>query len=487
MPAYTPPPPIPDVSWDSWDQPLLLSSSVLADAKAVSLVNETLLRLETWRSQNCDPRWNALDRLYAGAMEKRLWPGTQVPRASLPVEIAFDQVEGAEAALYQELLAPEDLFSIEPTGTTHPLEAAQVRDRLRYVLDHNVNDFGWSCRLELGLTLRDLLIYGNCFAWVEWDPKRHQAVVNRLDPRDVYVDQACPSPFIDHARATVVRRTFTIDQIDAMRGGDIKVPSREILVYLAHARSASPADQTKSASEAARGVSYQSPGDDRLPLTSANLLDLYVYQGEGREIWVLGRGKFSVCLYNEKFPYRCSRLLSAPCYPYPNRFYAQSFVDKLEPIQKMMSGMLNKYLDEMSLALDPPRVGKRGLTRNSFGYRPGGVLLTENPKDDLILHQPPGATANIWQAMSFLEQRAQSITGRTSLANDGLPTPSNTSRTLGGVNAQLQGPTTRLARIVRNYETFLIAPMCYKILKVEATHASEEGTLSAYRYEQEDE
>lgn len=467
----------PTVQLDSVDAPYKGPADAINDAWACEIVESTLQKFEMWRVNNCDPRWRLNEWLYYGYVPRRVWEGSSVPRANYPVQIAFDMVESAKARLRQELLNP-DAFDISPTGTTSPVAAQQIKARLDYILDNNADDYGWSAKMELSETIKDSLIYGNCFALVEWDYERKQAVCCRVDPRDVYVDPFCPGPYIEKARGVVIKKSLTIDEIDAMRDyADFNIPPKSILLYYAKQRMLNMGDREKIDQEAARGVRYLPSGDDAISLPSSKLIDLFIYMGRGREIWVLGRGQGNnYCIYNKTQPYDCTRLVSAPCFPVPNRFYSQSFVDIIDPMQNVMTGLLNRHLDEVNLAMNPPRVEKRGQIRtpNSGQFRPGLSITADSPKDDVQFITPTNITQNVWQTMSYLEGRVEKMLGQNSLATSGSPAPSNANRTKGGMSMQMQAPTDRLAEIAWNYENYLLVPLLYKMLKVEKHHSQDE-------------
>lgn len=475
-------PPVPDYApLDAPESPLWLPGDPMGDPAALTLVKDTFQRLSAWRSYNQDPRWRLNEWLYYGYVPPRNWEGSNVPRSSLPIQVSFDQVEAAHAKLTNELFASDELLSVIPTGSTDPREAAQIRDRLYYLLDHNIDDYGWSARTELSETLKDQLIYGTCFGLIEYDYDRKQATVRRVDPRDVYVDPGTTTPYIERARVTIVRLAMTLEEVDALRHStDLKIPNKNVLYYLSRNRHHYPADNTKMMQEAARGTRYTPIADDLLPLPSDNFIDVFIYQGRGREIWSLNN---EVIIYNETYPYGCSRLVSAPCFTVPNRFYAQSLVDILDPIQQVMTSLVNWHLDEIALAMRPPRAAKSGVTRtpSSLSWRPGLVNEFADPQKDQVVYQPQGITSNVWQTLGFFDDQAGRRSGQNSLAVSGQPTPSNANRTRGGMQMQMQGPTERLARIAANYEDYLLTPLCYKLLKVEKAHAEEGGVIYGKR------
>lgn len=464
---------------DASDAPLWMPGDPMPQSEALTLVKETFERIQAWRTYNCDPRWRLNEWLYYGYVPPRVWEGSSVPRASFPVNVSFDQVEAAHAKLTNELLTSDELLTVFPTGPTKPSEVVAIRDRLLYLLDHDLDDEGWNSRMELEAMLKDTLIYGNCFGMIEYDHEREQAVIWRLDPRDVYVDPGTTSSYITRSRATIVRKFMTIDEVDAMREAtNFKIPPKGVLYYLAQNRQSYPADNSKTAQESARGVRYVPVADDRLPLPSSNFVDVFVYQGGGREVWTLAN---QVVIYNETYPYGCSRIVSAPCFTVPNRFYAQSLVDVLDPIQQVMTALTNWHLDEIALAMKPPRAAKSGVTRtpSSLAWRPGLVNEYANPKEDQVVYQPQGITANVWQTLGYFDDQAGRRSGQSSLAVAGQPQPSNANRTKGGMGLQLQASTERLSRIAANFEQYAFTPLCLKLLKVEQLYA---GTRTSVVY-----
>ncbi len=471
MPELLQPPiPSPVNLDDPWVQ-LYTSLDEINQDEALHLVSDSFTRYEMWRTNNCDQRWRLNEWLYYGYVPGRTWEGTSVARSSLPVQIAFDQVESAHAKLFGALLGQDEVFGVTPWGDTSPDEAEMISDRLYYLLDNNLDDFGWTARAELSLTLRDFLIYGNCFGLIEWDEGRRQSTVCRIDPRDVYMDPSAQSPYIEKVRSYCIRKLMTVDELIAMRAiPGVKIPTDAVLNYMSQNRETVMADRSRASQEAGRGYRYNPPYDDAQPMPSARYIEVLIYQGQGREIWTLNR---QWTMINILQPYGCTRLVSAPCFPVPNRFYAQSYVDILDPIQQGATALLNRHMDEMALALNPPRATKSGITRtpSSLSWRPGLVNEYADPKNDVVVFQPQGITQNVWQTIAFFEQQAEKRTGQSSLATSGLARPGNANRTRGGMAMQMQAPAERLGAIAANFENFFLVPMLYKMLRVEKVHA----------------
>lgn len=470
LPQETAPQYVNEYNFDAPESSLLLQAQAISDDTACSLVRQTFERVSQWRTNNHDQRWRLNDWLYYGFVPPRVYEGTSIPRPNIPVQVAFDQVETAHARLCNELLMNDEILGVFPTGDSDLKVARQVRDRLLYLIDHNIDDYGWTARMEFKLALKDMLIYGNCFGIVEYDGTRRQSTIVRVDPRDVYVDSGTTSPYVERARSTILRRQMPLSDIVAMKDfPDFRIPADTILIFLARNRPNQAADQTKAAQELARGIRFNPGGDDWLPNPSDRFIDVFVYQGGGREVWTLNN---LVTIYNEAYPYSCSRLVSAPAFIVPNRFYAQSLVDVVDPIQQTETTLLNWHLEEMAMAMRPPRVAKTGTLRGpgAYSWRPNALIETANPKEDLIVHPPQGITSTVWQSLEYLDEQASRRSGISSMAMSGMAQPSNGNRTAGGMQMQAAGTNERLSMLAANFEDYFMTPAFYKMLKVEARH-----------------
>lgn len=460
------------------DLPFAFSPKPIDDAAALARCQQTFWAFEAWRTSNCDARWLHAERLYYGHVAQRYWEGTKIERSSVPVMKAFQVVESGVANLSQELLYQNDLLRAVPEGSSTAQEAAWIRDRLNYILDHNIDDYGWTARMEFEQALQDTCIYGNSYGLVEYDHERKQGTLLRLDPRDVYVDPACSSPYIERSRRNIVRRVCTIEDVEGWRGAaGFRIPPVEVLYWLAKNRR-QPA-RTGNIQLGVRGEGYTQTHDSYLADPEAQNLNIYVHFMRGRETWTIDN---LVVIYNEVSPYKCSRLVSAPCYRVPNRHYAQSMVDVEEWIQVASTSLLNQHLDGRSLALAPPRIMKAGGTNtpSALSFRPNAVMEKTNPKEDVIAMTPSGVATEIWQDLAWLDQEGQKTTGQSGLSLAGMPGASNANRTRGGMAMQLQGSNARLAPIAANFENYFMIPAYYKILKVELAHARMEASGRTY-------
>jgi len=452
--------------------PFVFSGDRMSDELALSICWQSFTRMQQWRSQNCDARWQHNEWLYYGRVAPRYWKGTTVQRASVPVEKAFPAVDAAHAAICNELFGHDEMFDIMPVGDTTAAQARKQSERLVEMLDANVDDYGWTARLECQDALKDDLIYGICYGLIEYDHDRQQSVLVRRDPRDVWVDPGATSSYADKARRWIVRNLCSVEEVDSWRGvAGFNIPSRGVLHWMAQNRVRLQADSLKAMQEAARGGAYQPVMDDRLIVDpSQQLINVFVHGSPGREQWTLDN---TVMIYNAINPYKCSRLVSAPCYTVPNRHYGKSLVDAGDWIQEVSTSLLNSHLDEVALSLNPPRTAKSGngiRTPNAGNWYPGLAIDYANPKDDFIAHPPSGITANVWDSLNFLNTEGQKLIGQTDLSMAGMPSASNANRTKGGMSMQLQASNMRLSRIAYNFEQYFLIPAFYKMLKIDNYH-----------------
>ena len=444
----------------------------LEDSAAIALVNQTFDQCESFRQQNHDPRWVESDRFYFGWVPPRKWEGTQVPRSSLGVPITFDQVESAlpliiNALFYQDI----DWFDVEPLPGTTPQDAEAHKARLKYLLEYPRDGFGNTAMNEIDQAIKSVLLYGNGCLRIDNQPDGPLPLW--VDVRDVFVDPMTNGPLIDRARHMLVALDVTPDELERYRGWPgMRLPAREELVTIAQTTAENRSDQTKQSSELQRNVSYVPQSEKYTPLPSARPIKLVVYYDKQRVIWVLNR---QWLIFNEPNQYGFYPYVGAPCYNVLGRFYAQSISDVIGNDQRYIQGITNARLDELSLALNPPRGRKRGSPLSAFSqfWRPGLVQEFENPKDDMTVVFPQNITNSAFQEVALREMSASQRTGISPMLMQGRPIRGNASRTASAIEAQVQGPTSRLQRIVQMIENYMLVPLLYKMSMLDAFSAQQ--------------
>lgn len=442
----------------------------LQDRVALALVNSQYERFRIWRYRNCDLRWNTSDALFVGWMPQRFWEGTRVPRSSLSVPLTFTQIESAYPVIMNALFGDTEWFECDPIAGTSVDDARQQKERLLYLLENPHDKYGNNARNEIRLAVIQVLLYGTGVVNVEHDGETGQPTVSWVDVRDIYVDPGCPTPLIDDSSGVAHRDFMTLDELESLRGSPgINLPPREVLRAMADQRPADSSDLTKQQQEMFRNVLYRPGYDDATAFGPDKKLEVLRYYSRSRIVWVVQR---RWVMYNELNPYGFVTYCSAPCYVMPGRFYGMSLPDALEGNQKYAQAILNGHLDEKALTLNPPRARSRSanMTQGSSITRPGQVWEVERPKEDVIFFPPASQGSDAWADINYMTQSSQNTTGVTNMISQGMPLKSNASRTATGVQAQTAGPTTRLQAIVELIEDYLIVPMLYKMIAMDAYH-----------------
>jgi len=89
------------------------------DFQAKNIALASFQRMEGWRSSNHDWRFRTSDRLYLAYREKQTWEGTKMPRSSISIFLALEQIQSLMPSVVNAL------FSRWPaTGTEEESEEA---------------------------------------------------------------------------------------------------------------------------------------------------------------------------------------------------------------------------------------------------------------------------------------------------------------------------------------------------------------------------
>jgi len=474
MPQIREAPPVQEL--DLTQQELITSLQEMKEVYALNLVRQTFFHYETFRQQNHDTRWQTNDALYLGYVPARTWEGTTIPRASLSWPIVFDQVETMLPAIMQAIFGNQpEWFQIEADSAGNIQAAREAKAHLLYNFEHNNDAFGLNVTNDIELAVKSLLMYGNGGLALEWDFTKNRPVVSWVDNRDIYFDPGSTIPAVDYCRSVVRRSMKTVDEILAWSGTPgIKLPDKEVLWGMAQAKQYAAGDQNRQIQAALMGYTQTSGHDEVIPLPADRHIEVLTYYSKDRIIVALNR---EWCAFVQTNPYGFIPLVFSPCYIVPGKTYAMSIADVQEGNQRYAEALLNARLDEVHLALHPPRVQKASsiLTPNQQKWAPGRVFKVADPKNDFVALTPGGATTNVYEEISLIQQMAEKRTGANSLGQGGLPTPSNANRTGMGMQMQLQGSASRLHMIVKHIEDYMLVPLLYKLYKMIQLHNNKPG------------
>jgi hypothetical protein len=446
-----------------------ISEAQVESAKALEVVVRTMEQYSAAR-RSIEARWMANDALYNGVVQKRYWPGTQKERASLAVMLIFDQIEAAYPMITEALFDHyPTFFDVEPQGGVKPAEAVKVRDAIADILDSPYDSSGLTALPHLQRAAHQFIKYGDGVVELNWTGDRF--VVEHVDIREMYMDPKA-GVLID-SKPVIRRQKVSVESLRQLRGQDgISIPSDEVLNHLSKKIYYEGGDVVKEKEAQNR---KDTSGELINPDPRQQDVEVLKYVSKDKLIIVLGREWVMV---NEPNPYGFINYCKAPFVVVDGNSYSMSAADALEQDQRYAQGIRNGRLDNLSLAMSPPRAQGQGTsTRESeTAWHPGLVQRVSDPKE-VVVHQVENYTADAYREEDIIHRNAAKRLGINELSQSGVPTPSNANRTAGGVGRQAAASSTRQRTAVKNFEDYLIVPMLYKLTLMIQKHAPEQLEL----------
>lgn len=440
--------------------PFFFEGQSIEDATAVKLVKTTFENYESQRKTH-EERWRTAENLYFGVVTKRKWEGTEVERASLPVMIAFDQVESAYPILTEALFErTPTFFEVTAPEGVSSAEAARQRDRLVAFLETPYDETGITPMSALYEAIHQLLILGDGVIEITWDAEQQRPIPELVDLKDLYFDLSIPGPLIDLSPAVIRRKLVTVEQLAKLRvDPQMRIPSDEMLNFMSRTRQLASADLLKRENVAAHKEMLQI-GDLRTDPRHREI-EVLMYWTKDRLIWVLNR---VWCALTVKNPYGFIPFVKGPLIIVPGRPYSMSLPDVLEGEQKYAQGIRNARLDNLALMLQKPRWRIQGtpVSPSKLAWKPG--LIDEVPsKDSTGVLDVEMVTQDAYKEEQLIHAQAAKRTGINEMVQSGIPVPSNANRNATGVMQQARAVNQRLRTAVKNIENYLILPMLYKM------------------------
>lgn len=495
---------------------IVIESQEWTDDFALKVSIQDFKKAEAFRLQNHDRRFRSSDELYLAWTPRRTWEGTKIPRSSVPIFLAFEQIESLLPQVLRNLLSDDAPFDCQPlAGTT--LAAAQA---VKALLVSQMRDLGQdgsfiTIREILRRTYKQDLYYGNgvCeFGWLMQQIQRtvydrqaiaktvliahpvtgqpvpvptgqlefavqkrlenrsvNKPLISPTDIRDFYIDPNCGSPSVQEAQYAATRHLKTIREIKIM--GQLQgfnLPSDKELLELATEKKNTAGDTSKQQAEGFRGNTWQ-PIQDQSSDPANKQIELIRYFNKDRAVFTLGREKL---FYNQCNPYGMIPFLDMCYADVPGRFYGLSLCDLVEGDQKLAQAIINGRLDELNLLLHPPIVRRQGVMRPTTSKRihPGvSWEIDGDPSKDVVRMDMGQVNPQAFVEITALENRVQKYTGVTDLAVLGTPSSGGNSanRTATGVQAQAQASSVRVGYQVENIEDQFLEPLLYCIFAMD--------------------
>ena len=479
------------------------------DTEAAQICMGDFKKAEAYRNVNHDWRFRVSDQLYLAWKERKTWEGTKIPRSSLGIFIALEQIEAllpnVVAALFpdnQQLpfeTEPKPSTTIQQAQAVHDLISSQLQDlgepgtyltmreiarrayKQSYIYGNGICEFGVMDKIvprvhydRVQVPVRQSVPHPLTGEMVNLPTGQFQSHVRKtfgeqrivrplvkdVDIRDFYWDPNCSSHNIQDGGFCATRHLMSVQTVlEWAKVDGFNIPSADQLLKLARIKTTTQGDTTKSNQESFRGMTWQ-PGVDYSVDPNLARLEVIRYWQKGRHVWMLGRQWVA---RNERNPYGMLPFLNAFYVDVPGRFAGLSICDLVEGDQKLAEAIINARVDELNLLIHPPIIKKQGrsFSASQQRLRPGVIWESEDPEHDFRRFEMGNITASAYVEVDALERRVQKKTGVTDLAVLGTPSAGGNSanRTATGVSSQGAAAGKRIQYHVENAEDQFIVPM----------------------------
>lgn len=456
-----------------------------SDDYALRIAVQDFQKAEAFRTQNVDWKWHISDELYNAWVQQKYWEGTRIPRASLPVYVAFEQIEALLPRILQAIFADNPWFQADPILGTSATQARATGERIAAQLDKT------HVREVFRRAIKSAFIYGAGPVELTWlsqektslsyRPQWRTGATGRLQRRlekretleienrpelnyisvkDFYVDPNCSSPNPRNGQYVCVRQLRPIEWLDNLRGNkEFDIPSQQDLAELARQKFTAQGDNTKATGESMRFGSWM-PTIDQTADPAGKRVEIIARVSSDHVVWVANRG---VTILNTRNPYGFINYYNAWYTDVLDRFYGISICEITEGEQRFQTSLINSRLDELALSIHKPVLYRRGLNIPSYQLRtrPGQMIQVDDPEKDYVTKPSDNVTAAAYLEQNASEARVQRTTGLNDLISSGVPTSGGNAaaRTATGVGAQVEAGSARVQYIVANLEDTFVEPI----------------------------
>jgi hypothetical protein len=468
------------------------------DLTALKIVLQDRAQAETWvQTQGWLLQWQMEERLYLFKVPVRTWDGTNVPRSHLGMPLVYEHIESVLPQLMTALFADDPPFMSKPKPNT-PMDAARANDQL----------LGWEMQIieareEFRLGLKYMLLHGIGiwkYGWETYTEKRKvymrqepykwvqtQGFAGRIKPNNanskkavdidvrinrptfehrnikfVLVDPGLQGPDIRKAKFVIDLKYMTPLELDELRDYEgYNIPSLEDLV------------STKfGAMETARANPLEQPKLDLFqefqpkPRHWNSTADKRNQPLEVAEYWTKDRVytvlQSKTIIRNEPNPMGAIPFFSVAQADVLGSFFGIGFGMLIGNEQRMQQGVINVFLDDLSLNLNGMFMRVRGnnVQTQQMRMRPGGIIDSDTEKGVSLMQRQPIPIAETQAVLAASDSRAARRTAANESAVQGaMPSDkSSITRTATGVNSLASGSGTRLQAIVEQFAYQVFVP-----------------------------
>jgi hypothetical protein len=487
------------------------------DLTALKIALQDRANAETWiQTQGWLLQWQREERLYLFKVPVRTWDGTNIPRSHLGMPLVYEHVESVLPQLMSALFANDPPFTSKPLPNTN-METARANDALlgwqlnkmnareefrlglKYMLLHGIGI--WKIGWQSYTTKRKVYVRTKPYEWTTV-PQGHR--VMRVNPKGnskkaidievevneptfehknikhILVDPGLQGPDIRKAKFVIDLRYMTPLQLDELRDYEgYKIPSLEDLIKL---KFPDGGEETPRQNPLERPELNLFQEFQPQPRHWNSTVDKRAQPLEVMEYWTKDRVytilQSKTIIRNEPNPFGVIPFFSVAQADVLGSFFGVGFGMLIGNEQRMQQGVINTFLDDLSLSLNGmfQRVRGTNVLTQQLRMRPGGIIDSDTAEGVSIMKRNPIPIAETQAVLAASDSRAARRTAANESAVQGaMPSDkSSITRTATGVNSLASGSGTRLQAIVEQFAYQVFQPMLTTMHKMNGVYLEPE-------------
>src|SRR6266851_632726 len=365
-----------------------------SDKTALSVVRTDFAYAESYRTHAHDWRYRNAAELYLAWAGQRYWEGTRVPRSSLGIYVAFEQVESMLPKIVRAICDPDsyEFYADDPDAALlwkeliiDQLKEIRYREQIRLcaksslVYGNGILEWGIEDYEDENIQIsesqgvkRFQTIYHpvagamNIPAELDYNYKRQVAREMKRRPYlryrsiiDSYVDPNCESSQLEKAGYFILRTYMRAEELKALKGAkNFNIPDDGTLATYAASKTTANQDVTKLSNELFR-YNLWNPAQDYSGDPAQKRIEVVEYTTKDRKVWLLNREHIA---YNQPNKYRRINYYSMHYADVLDRWHALAITDVAEGEQRLQQSIINGRVDELALSIHRPMIKRRGVT-----------------------------------------------------------------------------------------------------------------------------
>lgn len=449
------------------EQDLKFAGESMSDEQALKLViQDTELAERFPLSKTVASQWTAADDLYRAYVNAEAWPNSKLLKSALPMPVVMEAVETLLPQAHMAFFSAPQPFVLEPKGKTSPDAATAMSHLAMWAMDQA------GFQEEIRKMLKSGLLYGTLIGKEGWATSVHSdrkystapdgtAVITNKErsvshPTFEYVslrntlvapDTNCQD--IQTSRFVVHQKFIDSMQLDDLGDtGDYKnVPTR------AQLKSAlSDSEFTKDSLQALKYARFREQQTELTtnPASADPLkrkLELLEYWTPDRVITVLQR---TIVIRNEANPFGRLPFRSCCFVDVLDSFYGYGVAQLLSGEQALQQGILNRWVDGLSLSMNPMFLRKKGIGGKSQNIMAsiGAVINDDGELEQIKVNDISQEAMNAIEASRDRASRRVGSNSGSNLSTGQLRTAEGVNAVTGDVQVKLQYFIETFAKLV---------------------------------------